>query len=934
MINNGKADFQSEEIQNFHSQPGFSFEPTALSMADLDSDGDLDFCAIINRFQLKSYKNTTLAEAYPFSSVQSTINHFSDGDSDWADFDNDGDLDLLVSGLNNNLPATALYKNENGQFVEVSTQLPGIYLGSCDWGDFDNDGDYDILLMGATSTDSENRKPITGVYSNNAGNFFLLSTAKLPGMFDGKARWADFDNDGKLDVIVLGNMGSQLYHSQGGGTFIEKVNIPLPQVYSDGNVDVADFDGDGDTDIVLSGWGGNDDIGAVLKVLRNDGSWMFTIAAGNFTGRIGGNVNWVDIDSDGDMDLIASGNKRFWGGNSVASNTVYRYGEGVFEEVENINFLFYTDDDGTAAIGDFDNNGIPDLIASTSGGSSIDPKLTLLKNNGIGDLSPIDIQLPNIASRTANWIDYDRDHDLDIFVQTQLLRNNVEERNSIPDPPSQVLIDSVFNNSIYYHWNLGIDKETVPSGLSYQPYVGTDSKSQNIVNSNSELTTGTRKVSALGTVKGTRSKVTNLEGGYHYVGVQSIDAAFEGSVFSEEAKVLVIEIRGKSSSCKGLSESYVARPAGSYNWQIGGGTLIYGQGTDSIVVNWSQQGTGFVKVLNNDNDKNTLIVEVDLKPQPKIIGDPTVCTGAEEYKVSDPLSISFLWQASQSNVVSNQTAFEATVNWETAGEQKILVKAFPKNLGCFSSDSLIVLVDKRPAPKLSGITETCAEYANRYQADVENSIWTIGNGIKQTDSIKSVWVKWNKAGNGFVSVRSNSQNNYCTVYDTLKVKVYESPAKPFLRLKGDTLISTPSPVGYFEWYLDQRLVVNGPYIGLITGGNLGAFQVAVFNSFGCGAISDPFLITDIQDEQERKDIFSVYPNPFSEWLEIELECEDFGLVKYLMYSASGKLVLEETYDKTEIKLKRDIDTSRISAGIYLVNITIGDKSITRKVLKN
>ncbi len=929
LINNGNADFQSTEVQNFHSQYGLGFEPTHLTIADLDSDGDLDFCSILNWLQIKSYINTTLGEAYPFSSVQSIFDHFSYGDSDWADFDNDGDMDLLISGLQDNQPKTRLYRNENGQFEKTEVQLPGVYLGSCDWGDFDNDGDFDILLMGATSTNLEDRQPITVIYSNTGGKFSSLSIANLQGAFDGEARWADFDNDGKLDVIVVGSFGVQLYRSQDGNSFTI-IEETMPQIFGSGNIDIADYDGDGDQDIALSGWGGNN--GAVLKVIQNNGNWSFFMAEGNFMGRIGGSVNWVDIDNDGDMDVIASGIKFISSDQWVPSNTVYRNVEGSFAEVENTTLLFYTNIDGTAAIGDFDNNGVPDLIASKSGSTS-DQNLTMLRNDGNGNLSPVDMNLPNIESRTANWIDFDRDHDLDIFVQTQLLRNNVEYRNSRPEPPNQIQVDSVFNNTVYYHWNFGSDKETVTAGLSYQSYVGTSSKSQDVINSNSDLATGIRRVSEHGMVKGTRSKATSLDGGQHYIGVQSIDATFEGSVFSEEVSVLVIGISGPTSSCRDLSASYVARPTGSYNWQITGGTLIYGQGTDSIRVTWNQIGTGYVKIQNNDNDKNTLVVEVDQKPQPQIIGDPTVCSGAEKYEVIDPLSISFLWKTSQSSAISSPKTRQTTVNWEVTGLQKVFVYAFPKNLGCMTTDSLTVLVDKRPVPKLAGVTVTCTQYVDRYQADVENALWTVDNGIIQKDSGKSILINWNKAGDGFVSVKSYSKNNYCTVSDTVKVKVLPSPAKPILKLMGDTLISPPSPINYFEWYLDQELVLSGPYIGLITGGTLGAFQVAIFNLLGCRSISDPFLITEVEDESKIDDIFSVYPNPYSEAITIELESQNFGSVRVLIFSMSGKQVLQESFDKKEIKFQTVIKTPAMGDGIYLVNIIIGDKILVKKIVK-
>ncbi len=69
---------------------------------------------------------------------------------DWGDYDNDGDIDLLITGSTmsypNSNPVTEIYKNEgNNTFSKINnTSIDGVSEGHADWGDFDNDGDLDL----------------------------------------------------------------------------------------------------------------------------------------------------------------------------------------------------------------------------------------------------------------------------------------------------------------------------------------------------------------------------------------------------------------------------------------------------------------------------------------------------------------------------------------------------------------------------------------------------------------------------------------------------------------------------------------------------------------------------------------------------------------------------------------------------------------------
>ena len=71
------------------------------------------------------------------------------GDAQWGDFDNDGDLDILASGSDGTDIITVIFQNDgNNNFSEIDPGFIGVALGSTAWGDYNNDGSLDVLITG------------------------------------------------------------------------------------------------------------------------------------------------------------------------------------------------------------------------------------------------------------------------------------------------------------------------------------------------------------------------------------------------------------------------------------------------------------------------------------------------------------------------------------------------------------------------------------------------------------------------------------------------------------------------------------------------------------------------------------------------------------------------------------------------------------------
>ncbi len=119
----------------------------------------------------------------------------------WSDFDNDGDPDLLFGGNSNDGYVTRLYRNDAGTFTDANAGFLGLIWASAVWGDYDNDGDPDVAAMGY---DAVAQVPRSIVYRNDAGTF-VDSGATFHDLYLGTAAWLDHDNDGDLDLLLVGN---------------------------------------------------------------------------------------------------------------------------------------------------------------------------------------------------------------------------------------------------------------------------------------------------------------------------------------------------------------------------------------------------------------------------------------------------------------------------------------------------------------------------------------------------------------------------------------------------------------------------------------------------------------------------------------------------------------------------------------------------------
>ena len=470
----------------------------------------------------------------------------SGGDAAWGDYDNDGDLDFVVCGFDGTGYSSLLYRSSGGAdptFSDVGAGFVGVSASAVAWGDYDNDGDLDILLAGeGTGVTS-----ITKLYRNGGGPnpTFTEVDAGLANVRNAATAWGDYDNDGDLDLVLAGHdvkaPVTRLYRNSGGTnpTFMD-VGAAFQAVGAAATA-WGDYDNDGDLDLVVAGVDAS--LTSLAKVYRNDGGATptFTDAGAGLAGVRSAAVAWGDYDNDGDLDLALSG----LDASLVPITRVYQNSGGGNPTFTEIGAGLTGVMGGAVVWGDYDNDGDLDVVLAGSAFGNI--ATTSLYRNTAGSFElaggTAGTGLPDVGGAAIAWGDYDGDADLDLLISgstasgrlTTIGRNSSLVPNAPPALPGDLLAQCGTGGATL-GWSAASDVETPALGLTYNVRVGTSRGGSEILSPMASADTGRRQVVALGNTGHVASKPLVLqEGQTYYWSVQSLDTGFTGSAFAPEA---------------------------------------------------------------------------------------------------------------------------------------------------------------------------------------------------------------------------------------------------------------------------------------------------------------------------------------------------------------------------------------------------------------
>jgi hypothetical protein len=288
----------------------------AAAWSDMDADGDPDLLigfAPGAGSVLRLYKNT----GGHFSDVTADAGLAVDSGAvrqlAWIDFDADGDLDLFVSFRDR---ANALFRNDGGRFTNMAAAM-GLAdtrksVGAV-WFDYDEDGDLDLYVA---NMDGDRN----ALYRNDRGHFTDVASAaglawggRIPDTTaNGTVRpcAADVNGDGHLDVFAANYGADGLFLNRGGGRF-EDVSRAWGIAHDDRDdtCAFADYDNDGRLDLYVNGTvtGG---VSYRDHLYHNTGARFEDVTPENLLAlQADHGVQWADFDRDGDVDLALTGSR-------------------------------------------------------------------------------------------------------------------------------------------------------------------------------------------------------------------------------------------------------------------------------------------------------------------------------------------------------------------------------------------------------------------------------------------------------------------------------------------------------------------------------------------------------------------------------------------------------------------------------------------------
>jgi len=326
-----------------------------------------------------------------------------------GDFNNDGYVDLFVTGFGRN----HLYRNNgDGTFTDVTEKAKvggSGFSSAAAWVDYDNDGLLDLIVLRYASWDfnvpvrcgTPERREYCGperfgpstltLYHNDGGGHFTDVTARA-GLAGLKVKGlgvdiGDYDHDGRMDIFVANDTWPQMVlHNKGDGTFEEvgaSAGISADDYgreFAGMGVDVADYDNDGWPDLLI------DDLSFQRYALfhnNHDGTFTYTSATtglGQMTARMAGwGLRIADFDNDGLKDIFVAQSHV----NDLIETTMpaihYRQSPLIalntgdsFRNVSALAGPVFQErwDARGLAIGDLHNNGRLDVVISTNSGAA------------------------------------------------------------------------------------------------------------------------------------------------------------------------------------------------------------------------------------------------------------------------------------------------------------------------------------------------------------------------------------------------------------------------------------------------------------------------------------------------------------------------------------------------------------------------------------
>jgi hypothetical protein len=552
------------------------------------------------------------------------------GDAAWGDYDNDENLDLLITGTGSlGQRLTLLYRSQNGLLTPVESGLPQVETSSVDWGDFDNDGYLDVLLTGKQGFSGGSVTGLAGVYRSvpnstygamlksvplgQSPRVFELAFA-LPNLYSGTGEWGDANNDGLLDILLSGytDGGAPLTHLYyNTGSSFSRANLNGLVNLGGGSAAWGDYNNDGYLDFVVNGRQSDGAPRSLVYRANTNGGYYAPI---ELTGMWGGAALFFDLDNDNDLDLLLTGNRGDNDANILPTTILYRYASSTFTPVTNSGLPDVWE--SALSAGDVNNDGFTDLLLN--GLTTYSRPTRLYLNSGTNTFVDAGLELPGGPGIQGALGDFDGNQSLDLALNGPIEGSLATVQifvNPIPDAPANLppaapqLLAACWDgqNRLTLDWKIpaNLPPASKGSGITYNLRMGTTIDGIEVSSPEASQTSGFFRLAQPGRLfYGTRAILRNLPLNVPYFwSVQAVDSSLAGGPFSATSSIplgTVLAVQDTASTIEDTpvsfnvleNDSQASGPISVY-WHNtpANGTLSRSGGTFTFTTNADWSGT-------------------------------------------------------------------------------------------------------------------------------------------------------------------------------------------------------------------------------------------------------------------------------------------------------------------------------------------------------
>ncbi len=871
-----------------------------------------------------------------------------------ADFDNDGDIDILV--------------HDEGYFLFESIdslqynrhQLPfteTLFSNSISAIDIDLDNDTDFIISGS---DGFNGDCTTYVYLNSGDLSFTLSQELYPGL--GSSRfmvtvnsyilippdivWNDYNSDGYPDLFITGddsyqNSNSLIYLNDGAGNLVLTDISPRPS--NKYTTSWIDFDTDGYLDLIIPKMGF--EIDNIIYLNDHNGGYIpFPNVIDSIESAMF--LDAIDVDNDNDKDIICT---------YKVPTGMFSYTNETKIHTNNYNFTNYPPDPPATITHEIDSFTV--ILNWSKGFDALTNSDGMTYNIWVGT----EDTNPNIVSPLSD-------------LQTGY--RFIEDIGNVGTNLSWTLENLPLDT---YYWSV----QSIDNSLQGSSWASVDSfeiSSLTAIFTNDTVCLGfdtrlTDQSVSTNTIDswlwdfgdGNSSSIQNPSFQFTQAGdnpvkliVQSgtaIDSITQ-NVFVKAAPIVDfttdVVCDGESTTITNTSNTD-GLTITDWIWDFGdgSGSDVQNPGTHGYL-NPGDYSTTLIALADNGcSDTISKTVNIGAIPIAAITssGNPVFCSGDSiELSSSYIETYNYQWQIGGTDITNADSSKYIARQTGT-----FTVEATNPVGNCISLSGPINVLEK-PMPLTPILQsdnyvpgECLGENPVKLYPDQTGASYTyqwLRNGIQIIDATQSFLEDYLAEGDYSLIVDMDG----CTAESgILNLNLKDAPAKPDLYVKGPVvwyMAASDNAAAQYKWYLNGVLIPDADKFLYVANQTLGTYKVAIANDLGCFTMSDEItipttksLMTDFNVPEEFRvddiDPFAnlkIYPNPTPGMFTVEMDNYIFGELDIRIFSNEGRQILNIKFHKTTEHFQSQIDLSGQGNGVYLINFLLEKYRANRKII--